>query len=196
MKQNLFLNSLLRGGAILGLIMVASHYFEQCAIVYGGSAGWYSAMAIEMIAACALYIWLVYRLTKGYAAEVMASQRDVKFFTFGAGFSYATSISALAGIIVGLGRYILHNVIIGHSVYTEKIISSVMEMLKASPEVAPMMETYNQMLAQMAATPEPTILQTIFSTIFSYLVYGMIVGLIIAGFIKKEPNIFKTNQDE
>ncbi len=196
MKQNLFLNSLLRSGAILGLVMVASHCFEQCAVVYGGSMGWYTAMALEMLVATAVYVWLVYRLTKGYAADVMAAQRDVKFFSFGAGLGYATAISTLAGVIVGLGRYILHNVIIGHNLYNEKVISSVMEMLKANPETAPLMSTYNEMFSQMAAMPAPTIFQTILSTIFSYSVWGLIVGLLIAGFVKKEPNIFTPNQNE
>ena len=196
MKQNLFLNSLLRSGAILGLAMVLSHSFEQFALVYGGTIGWYSIMTVEMIAAAGVYIWLVYRMTKGYAAEVMAEQSDVKFFTYGAGLGYATAISALAGVIVGLVRYIIHNVIIGHSVYNQTIITSVMNMLKANPETTPLMSTYNEFFAQAAAIPAPTIMQTIFSTIFSYAVWGMIVGLIIAGFVRKEPNIFKTNQNE
>jgi hypothetical protein len=71
-----------------------------------------------------------------------------------------------------------------------------MEMLKANPETAPLMSTYNEMFSQMAAMPAPTIFQTILSTIFSYSVWGLIVGLLIAGFIKKEPNIFTPNQNE
>lgn len=196
MKQNLFLNSLLRGGAILGLVMVVSHYIEQCALVYGGTVVWYSLMTLEMFVAAAIFVWLVYRLTKGYAADVMAEQRDVKFFTFGAAMGYATAISALAGVIVGLGRYILHNIIIGHSVFNERVIASVMEMLKANPETNQLMGVYNEMFSQMAAMPAPTVMQTILSTVFSYTISGLIVGVIIAGFVKKEPNIFTPTQNE
>ena len=54
MKQNLYLNTLLNGGAILGLVMLCSHIFEQCAVVYGGSMVWFSIMGFEMVAAAAL----------------------------------------------------------------------------------------------------------------------------------------------
>ena len=196
MNQNLFLNRVMSYGAILGFVMLISHIFEQCAVVYGGTLSWYSIMGFEYLVASILYIWMLYRFAKSYSLEVMAQQSDVKMFSFGRGYGFVVSVSTLSGVIVGLGRYILHNLIIGHSEYTKSMISSLQSVLKANPETASMMGTYNQLFSQMAAQPEPTILQTLFSSVWSYFFAASIVALIIAAVVKKEPNIFETNNNE
>jgi hypothetical protein len=76
------------------------------------------------------------------------------------------------------------------------MISSLQSVLKANPETASMMGTYNQLFSQMAAQPEPTILQTLFSSVWSYFFAASIVALIIAAVVKKEPNIFEKNNNE
>ncbi len=196
MKQNLYLNKVMSYGAILGLVMLASHIFEQCAVIYGGTMGWYSVMGIEYIVAIVVYIWMLYRFAKSYSLEVMAQQADVKMFSFSRAYGFIVSVSSLSGVIVGLGRYILHNLVIGHSEYTQAMISSLQAILKANPETAAMMGTYNQMFAQLAAQPEPTILQTVFSSVWSYFLASAIVALVIAAVVKKEPNIFEKNNSE
>lgn len=196
MKQNLYLNKVMSYGAILGLVMLASHIFEQCAVIYGGTMGWYSVMGIEYIVAIVVYIWMLYRFAKSYSLEVMAQQADVKMFSFSRAYGFIVSVSSLSGVIVGLGRYILHNLVIGHSEYTQAMISSLQAILKANPETAAMMGTYNQMFAQLAAQPEPTILQTVFSSVWSYFFASAIVALVIAAVVKKEPNIFEKNNSE
>lgn len=196
MKQNLYLNKVMSYGAILGLVMLASHIFEQCAVIYGGTMGWYSVMGIEYIVAIVVYIWMLYRFAKSYSHEVMAQQSDVKMFSFSRAYGFIVSVSSLSGVIVGLGRYILHNLVIGHSEYTQAMISSLQAILKANPETAAMMGTYNQMFAQLAAQPEPTILQTVFSSVWSYFFASAIVALVIAAVVKKEPNIFEKNNSE
>ncbi len=196
MKQNLYLNKVMSYGAILGLVMLASHIFEQCALIYGGTMGWYSVMGIEYIVAIVVYIWMLYRFAKSYSLEVMAQQSDVKMFSFSRAYGFIVSVSSLSGVIVGLGRYILHNLVIGHSEYTQAMISSLQAILKANPETAAMMGTYNQMFAQLAAQPEPTILQTLFSSVWSYFLASAIVALVIAAVVKKEPNIFEKNNSE
>ena len=196
MKQNLYLNKVMSYGAILGLVMLASHIFEQCAVIYGGTMGWYSVMGIEYIVAIVVYIWMLYRFAKSYSLEVMAQQSDVKMFSFSRAYGFIVSVSSLSGVIVGLGRYILHNLVIGHSEYTQAMISSLQAILKANPETAAMMGTYNQMFAQLAAQPEPTILQTVFSSVWSYFLASAIVALVIAAVVKREPNIFEKNNSE
>jgi hypothetical protein len=196
MKQNLFLNKVTLYGAILGFVMLASHIFEQCAVVYGGSVSWYSAMGIEYLVAAVVYIWMLYRFAKSYSLEVLSEQGEVKMFSFGAGYGFIISVSSLSGVIVGLGRYILHNLVIGHSEYTKAMISSLQSILKANPETASMMSTYNQIFAQMSSQPEPTIFQTIFSSVWGYFISAVFVGLIIAAMIKVEPNIFGNSNSE
>ena len=103
MKQNLYLNKVMSYGAILGLVMLASHIFEQCAVIYGGTMGWYSVMGIEYIVAIVVYIWMLYRFAKSYSLEVMAQQSDVKMFSFSRAYGFIVSVSSLSGVIVGLG---------------------------------------------------------------------------------------------
>ena len=196
MKHNLYLNELLTKGAILGCVMLCSHVFEQCAIVYGGTMGWYSVMGFEYIAAAVLFVWMLYRFAKNYSLQVMESRQTIKMFSYGAGWGYVVSVSTLAGIIVGLGRYILHSVVIGHKEYIDAMITSLQAILKANPETASMMDMYNQMLLQLSTQPEPTIFATIFSSVWGYMMWGALVGLVIAAMVKKEPDLFEKQNGE
>lgn len=196
MKQNLFLNSLLTSGAILGVVMLCSHIFEQCAVVYGGTMTWFSIMGFEMLAAAALYVWMLYRFAKGYSLAVMDAQSGIKMFNYGRGLSYVVSVSTLSGVIVGLGRYILHNFVIGHQRYLTSMVTSVQTALSANPESSSLMSAYEPMLKQMMTQPEPGVFATIFSTVWSYMVWGMIVGLIVAAMVKREPNLFEDKTEE
>lgn len=197
MKQNLFLNSVLNRGAILGFVMLCSHIFEQCAVVYGGTMTWFSIMGFEMVASCVLFVWMLYRFTKEFSLSVMEQQRELKMFSYGAGLSYAVSVSMLGGIIVGLGRYILHSFIIGHQKYVDAMIASLQAALNSNPQTAALMGSYKQMFAQIAAQPEPGVFATIFSSVWSYMLWGFIVALIVAAVVKREPQLFdNTNSEE
>lgn len=194
MKNTLFWNDVLAKGAILGGIMLCSHIFEQCATIYGGTMTWYTMMGVEMIVAAAAFVWLIYYFTKRYSVAVMQPQQ-VKMFSYGAGLGYAASVSIFAGIIVGLGRYILHSFVIGHKAYVNGMIDSLQQIIEGSPEMAAMGDMYNQMLAQIATQPEPSIFATIGSTVWSYMLWGVIVGLFVAGIVKKEPQLFDNNNN-
>ena len=195
MKQNLFLNSVLNRGAILGFVMLCSHIFEQCAVVYGGTMPWFTVMGFEMLAVAALYIWMLYKFAKQYSLSVMEAQSGIKMFNYGRGLSYVVSVSTLSGVIVGLGRYIMHSVVIGHQAYLKAMVTSVQTALSANPESSALMSSYEPMLKQMMTQPEPGIFTTIFSSVWGYMVWGMIVGLIIAAKVKHEPKLFDSNPE-
>ena len=196
MKQNHFLNSVLNRGAILGFVMLCSHIFEQCAVVYGGTMTWFSIMGFEMVASYIVYVWLLYKFAKSYSAAVLEQRSELKIFSYGAGLSYVTSVSMLAGVIVGLGRYIIHNIVIGHDNYIKAMITSMQSILKANPQTASMMGSYGEVFKQMAAQPEPSVFATIISSVWSYLLWGTIVGLIIAAIVKHEPQLFDEQNSE
>lgn len=196
MKQNHFLNSVLNRGAILGFVMLCSHIFEQCAVVYGGTMTWFSIMGFEMVASYVVYVWLLYKFAKSYSAAVLEQRSELKMFSYGAGLSYVTSVSMLAGVIVGLGRYIIHSIVIGHDKYVQAMITSMQSILKANPQTASMMGSYGEVFKQMAAQPEPSVFATIFSSVWSYLLWGTIVGLIIAAIVKHEPQLFDEQNSE
>lgn len=196
MKQNLFLNSILNRGAILGFTMLCSHIFEQCAVVYGKTMAWYSIMGAEMIAVAVLYVWMLYKFAKQYSLSVMEAQGEVKMFNYGRGFSYIVSVSALSGVIVGLGRYIMHSIVIGHQRYLEAMVSSMQAIISTNSESSTLMSSYEPMLKQMMTQPEPGILTTVLSSVWSYMFWGMIVALFIAAKIKHEPNLFDNKTEE
>ena len=196
MKQNHFLNSVLNRGAILGFVMLCSHIFEQCAVVYGGTMTWFSVMGFEMVASYVVYVWLLYKFAKSYSAAVLEQRSELKMFSYGAGLSYVTSVSMLAGVIVGLGRYIIHNIVIGHDNYIKAMITSMQSILKANPQTASMMGSYGEVFNQMAAQPEPSVFATIISSVWSYLLAGTIVGLIVAAIVKHEPELFDEQNSE
>ena len=196
MRQNIFLNSVLNRGAILGFVMLCSHIFEQCAVVYGGTMTWFSVMGFEMVASYVVYVWLIYKFAKSYSAAVLEQRSELKMFSYGAGLSYVTSVSMLAGVIVGLGRYIIHNIVIGHDNYIKAMITSMQSILKANPQTASMMGSYGEVFNQMAAQPEPSVFATIISSVWSYLLAGTIVGLIVAAIVKHEPELFDEQNSE
>ena len=196
MKQNHFLNSVLNRGAILGFVMLCSHIFEQCAVVYGGTMTWFSIMGFEMVASYVVYVWLLYKFAKSYSAAVLEQRSELKIFSYGAGLSYVTSVSMLGGVIVGLGRYIIHSIVIGHDKYVQSMITSMQSILKANPQTASMMGSYGEVFKQMAAQPEPGVFATIISSVWSYLLWGTIVGLIIAAIVKHEPQLFDEQNSE
>lgn len=196
MKQNHFLNSVLNRGAILGFVMLCSHIFEQCAVVYGGTMTWFSIMGFEMVASYVVYVWLLYKFAKSYSAAVLEQRSELKMFSYGAGLSYVTSVSMLAGVIVGLGRYIIHSIVIGHDKYVQSMITSMQSILKANPQTASMMGSYGEVFNQMAAQPEPSVFATIISSVWSYLLWGTIVGLIIAAIVKHDPQLFDEQNSE
>lgn len=195
MKQNLFLNSVLNKGAVLGLVMLCSHIFEQCAVVYGGNMAWFSVMGAEMLAVAVLYVWMLYRFAKSFSVAVMEEQGEVKMFNYSRGFSYVASVSSLAGVIVGLGRYVMHSVVIGHEKYLQAMVAAVQKALSASSESSTLMSTYEPMLKQMMTQPEPGIFATIISTVWGYMVWGIIIGLIIAAVVKREPVLFDNKEN-
>ena len=49
MINSYFWKDLFNKGAVLGLLMSASAIFEQCAIAYGGTMSWMSAMGFEYV---------------------------------------------------------------------------------------------------------------------------------------------------
>ena len=189
------MNSVLNRGAILGFVMLCSHVFEQCAVVYGGTMAWFSVMGAEIVASCALYCWMLYRFAKEFSLSVMEKQQ-IKMFSYGAALNYTLSVSMLGGVIVGLGRYILHSFVIGHQRYVESMVTSLQTALNSNPQTASMMDSYKQLFAQIASQPEPGIFSTLFSTMWNYVLFGFFVGLVVAAFVKREPQLFDKSSEE
>jgi hypothetical protein len=195
MKPSIFLNDMLTKGAILGGVMLVSSIAETSMLYYGNSPKWIIVMSVECIVAMAVYCYLIYRFTKGYATLVLSERNQMPFFTYGNGLSYATSISMLAGIIVALGGYMFRHYVVGYENYIANYVKLLQDWFSQSEVPASMVGTYEQMFKTIQSQEEPSLISSIFSGVWSYLVAGTIVGLIVAAFTKHEPKIFE-NQDE
>jgi hypothetical protein len=195
MKPSVFLNDMLTKGAILGGVMLASNIAETAMFYYGGNMSWVMVMAVECFISMALYCYLVYRFTKGYATLVLSERQDMPYFTYGNGLSYATSISMLAGVIVALGGYMFRHYVVGYENYIATTIKVLHESLSQSSAPAAVASTYEQVFKALQTQEEPSLISTIFSGIWTYLVAGTFVGLIVAAFTRRAPEIFR-NQDE
>lgn len=196
MKPSIFLNDMLTKGAILGGVMLLSSVAETAMLYYGKSMSWIVVMSVECIVAMAVYCYLVYRFTKGYATLVLSERKQMPFFTYGNGFSYATSISMLAGVIVALGGYMFRHYVVGYENYVSATVKVLQDYLSQTEMPASMVGTYDQMFKTLQAQEEPSLISSIFSGVWTYLVAGTFVGLIVAAFTKREPKIFDNQENQ
>ena len=198
MKSSVFLNDMLTKGAILGAVMLLSNIAENSMLYYGNSAKWIMLLGIEYLVVMALYCYLLYRFTKNYANLVISERKEIPFFTYGNGLSYATSISMLAGVIVALGGYMFRHYIIGYENYITNYVKLLQDWFSTTEVPASMVGTYEQMFKVIQAQEEPSLISSIFSGVWSYLMAGTFVGLVVAAFTKRAPQIFdkKENEDE
>ena len=198
MKPSIFLNDMLTKGAILGGVMLLSSIAENAMLYYGNSPKWIVFLGIEYLVALGVYCYLLYRFTKNYANIVVSERKEIPFFTYGNGLSYATSISMLAGVIVALGGYMFRHYIIGYENYITNYVKLLQDWFSTTEVPASMVGTYEQMFKVIQAQEEPSLISSIFSGVWSYLMAGTFVGLVVAAFTKRAPQIFdkKENEDE
>lgn len=185
-----FWNDVASKGALLGLLMLVSHIFEQLMLL-NGDLSRMGIVGAEMIVVFGLYTYLLFRFTKRHSQQF--SQEEG--FSFGKGFTYILTISIFTSIIVGLGGYIFTHSIIGYQQYVDGIVNMYTNVLSTAELPSQVIGSYEQMLEHIAEQPEPSIFSTITSSIWSYTFLGALVGLIIAGIVKREPNIFNNDNN-
>lgn len=195
MKPSVFLNDMLTKGAILGGVMLLSNIAENSILYYGGMK-WMVVLGIEYLISLAVYCYLLYRFTKGYANLVLLERKSLPFFSYGNGFSYAVSVSMLAGVIVALGGYMFRHYVIGYENYINAYVKLLQDWFSQTEVPASMVGTYEQMFSTLKSQPEPSLITSIFSGIWTYLMAGTFVGLIVAAFTKREPKIFENNDEQ
>lgn len=195
MKTSVLWNDILTKGAILGGVMLASNIAETSMLIYGGTIGWMGAMSIECLAVMALYCYLIYRFTSNYANLVISERKEMPYFTYGNGYSYAVMISILAGVITALGSHIFLNYVVGYDNYVTATINIAQSAISQAELPSAMVGQYEQMLSAIQQQEAPSIMNKLFGSIWTYLLAGSFVGLIVAAFTKREPQMFD-NQNE
>ena len=195
MINTYFWKDILNKGAILGVLMSVSAIFEQCTIIYGGTISWMSAMGFEYVVSIVVYVWLIYRFAKHFSLQVMDMQKDIKNFSYAQGFLYVIMLSILTGVVVGLGTYIFRHFVVGYTEYVEATIRAMQNVLKESQLPSSVTSSYKQLFAQMASQVEPTIFSVLLSSCWNYMFTGTLLGLVIAGIVKREPQLFNSDND-
>jgi len=181
-----FLTDAASKGAILGVLMLASHVLEQT-LILSGSLSTVMIAGLEMLVVAALFVYLVWRFTK--RASVAFANEDGGY-SYGQGLIYVLTLSVLTGVVVGLGSYVYMHFIIGYETYIEKVVAMYSSLLSSSAIPASMAGVYEQMIDQIQSQPEPSVFGTLWSSLWSYLFWGLIVGLFVAGAAKREPKPF------
>lgn len=195
MINTYFWKDILNKGAILGVLMTVSAIFEQCTIIYGGTISWMSAMGFEYVVSIVVYVWLIYRFAKHFSLQVMDMQKDIKTFSYAQGFLYVIMLSILTGVVVGLGTYIFRHFVVGYTEYVEATIRAMQNVLKESQLPSSVTSSYKQLFSQMASQVEPTIFSVLLSSCWNYMFTGTLLGLVIAGIVKREPQLFNSDND-
>lgn len=195
MKSSIFLNDMLTKGAILGGVMLVSNIVETAIVSYGSNPSLIYAMAVEVIAVIALYIWLLVRFTSNYANLVIAERKEMAYFTYGNGLSYVVSVSMLASVIVAVGGYMFRHYVVGFENYIANSVKLVEASLSQSEVPAASIGSYEQMFKAIQSQDEPSFISSIISNLWNYLLGGTFVGLFIAAKTRRAPKIFD-NKDE
>lgn len=181
-----FWNDIAAKGAIVGALMLVSHIFEQMAVI-AGSVTWLVLTLPEQLLAAVLYIYLLYRFAKRASAKYFQPEIG---FSYGLAVEYVVCICFFAGILVGLGDYIYVHNIVGYDNYVEQLTENIHSMLAYARVPSTFIETYDDMLDNLAKLPEPGIWNTISATIARYGMTGLFIGLIIAAIVKRNPDPF------
>lgn len=190
--KNEYWNDIASKGAIVGVLMLVSHIFEQWSILHL-SLGGMALVGLEMLAVTVIYIWLLYRFAKQASARF---GDDTLGFSYAQGLLYVIYVAVFAGVIVGFGGYLYQHYIVGYENYTEQLVENMQQMLRDTGGSSSIMSMYDNMFAALLDQPEPGIFSTILSTICNYGFWGLLVGLFIAAGVKREPKLFDNNQSE
>ena len=177
-----FWQEVLRDGAVLGLVMAASHLFESFMLFGDMELGSMSlVVTIEMLAAAIFFVWYIYRSTKRRSLEADAQLG----FPYSTGLFYIFVMSVLSGVLVGLSHIIYISAIGGYGAYVDAVVVRFEQMAALMP--VDNSALFDQMIEQLTNSERPTAMQAIVSSVNNYIISGGFLGLIIAGIVRREP---------
>ena len=177
-----FWQYVLRDGALLGIVMTASHLFESYMLFSDRPLGSISLIVtIEMLATAIFFVWYLYRCTKRRSLEADPQVG----FPYSSGLLYIFIMSVLSGVLVGISHTRYINIIGGYGAYVDAIVARFEQMQSLMPVDSSVL--FDEMIDQLMATEKPTLMQTIVSSVNNYIISGGFMGLIIAAIVRREP---------
>lgn len=193
MERKTFWNEAAKWGVIVGLLLSVSFVVENL-ITVSGKMWLYYLMMLEWIGVVVLHFWLLLRFAQNRSRLYGAAVG----FTFGQGYGAVMTVSAFAGVIVGVVQAVYLHLIVGYSNHIERIIAAVTELVSKSGSQMPasMEGLLSQSFQQLQAAPVPSVLQTVWGGLFSALFFGAVFGLIIAAITTRAPRPFDETNEE
>lgn len=187
--DNMKLRTILAKGGLLGVLLAVSFMLETRMSI-AGSFGFY---ALEWIVVVVLHYYLLHRFTRQYSMNFNAEDG----FTFGQGYGYVLSLSAVAGVVVALVQYFYLHLFLGYANYVDRMADAFTAFLAQNAGTPASMESMlSQSLEQLRAMPEPSAFQTLWGGFFPCVLFGAVFGLIVAGVLARSPKPFETPEDE
>ncbi len=193
MERKTFWNEAAKWGVIVGLLLSVSFVVENL-ITVSGKMWLYYLMMLEWIGVVVLHFWLLLRFAQNRSRLYGAAVG----FTFGQGYGAVMTVSAFAGVIVGVVQAVYLHLIVGYSNHIERIIAAVTELVSKSGSQMPasMEGLLSQSFQQLRTAPVPSVLQTVWGGLFSALFFGAVFGLIIAAITTRAPRPFDERNEE
>ncbi len=193
MERKTFWNEAAKCGVIVGLLLSVSFVVENL-ITVSGKMWLYYLMMLEWIGVVVLHFWLLLRVAQNRSRLYGAAVG----FTFGQGYGAVMTVSAFAGVIVGVVQAVYLHLIVGYSNHIERIIAAVTELVSKSGSQMPasMEGLLSQSFQQLRTAPVPSVLQTVWGGLFSALFFGAVFGLIIAAITTRAPRPFDETNEE
>lgn len=193
MERKTFWNEAAKWGVIVGLLLSVSFVVENL-ITVSGKMWLYYLMMLEWIGVVVLHFWLLLRFAQNRSRLYGAAVG----FTFGQGYGAVMTVSAFAGVIVGVVQAVYLHFIVGYSNHIERIIAAVTELVSKSGSQMPasMEGLLSQSFQQLRTAPVPSVLQTVWGGLFSALFFGAVFGLIIAAITTRAPRPFDETNEE
>lgn len=189
MANSDFLNDAARWGAIVGLLLALSSAVEQN-MVFSGRLGLILLVLVEYLMVAGLHFLLLFLATRRRSR--LADAREG--FSFGSGYGFVLTVSAFAGLILGLGNYIYIHLVTGYGAYVDRLSETVAGLVAASG--TPLSETMLQVVDQIRETPAPSIFATVLGGVWSSVLFGLLFGLIIAGVHTRAPQPFDSQSND
>ncbi len=192
MNRENFWNDAAKAGAVLGVLLAVSFIVEN-QIMLAGHVGLYMLYLVEWIAVVIAHYYLLHRFARSRSVLCTAEEG----FSFGQGYKAVLAVSGLAGIIVGAVQALYLHLLLGYSVYIDRLIAAMEKLVAASGGIPASMEgLFTQSMEQLQTVAAPSVLQTLWGGIFSSLLFGAVFGLIIAGVLSRAPRPFGESGNE
>lgn len=177
--KNQYINTLLKGAFILGVIYTGVLFLDYAfRDMVGGMLNWIlSFLSFAAIVASVIY----------FGREAAAIKDvDGAGYSYGAAVWFAIRMLAISGIIVGIGQWVLQNVV--DPEYYEKLMRKSLEMLLVQ---TPGLSESQVEMFQKTQEIARSLWGMVMANVLSMILLGGVVSLVTSVVVKRKADIFR-----